>query len=871
MKRTKQSKLLVLLLAITMAVAMLPTLILAEENGEEPAVPCTVTQGCTLAEGHEGDCAVSNEAEPAACTKTEGCTLEDGHEGACAVTEKTANNVAPLADAEGTTECQHTYSKWTASEDGLTCERKCTKCGALVESHLSNMTAWKAPRMDGNTSSYCRRTCQVEGCTRADSHSIEGTWIEGEDHYSRTCAVCSAVETCDHSSMRPWTIDGDACVQRCWRCTYEVRHDSQWGDYVEADEKEGHYCTGRYCAVCNQANRIDTVEELLAVIEKGFKTLNIDSWEKDAWGYYEAKNNPITISEDVTIDGKGATIQRLGYGHADDKEPTFIVENGATLTLRNLTIRGGGGDMNGSCLIVVEDGNLVLDDGAVLTNGCYGVHVKNGTLVMNEGSVIKENTIAYDSVVLLEKGVFTMNGGEITGNKTGGALICIGSDEKGNPEDAAFVMKGGTISENVDIISGSVVPGMVGMPVIIAQGGTITIDGGKITNNLRGGVMVAGGSLTMNGGEISDNNTCYMGAGIMGADAMGPLGGEGEKIESVITITGGVIKNNKNVLDMPAGTLLGFSENISVEGGEIGYFGGNEETLKIWAALNGVDLDTLTEEEQLEFAKEMGFTEEQLALKPKITGGSFGNDVAKYLDPSAGITMEGGQFVVHAHVLVKTDAKAPTCTEAGNEAYWMCSECKKLFSDENGNEEIQEPVAVLPTGHKLTAVEEKPATHAEAGHKAYWECERCQKMFADAEGTQPITEPEKIPAQGHSFGTEWKSDETGHWHECACGEKANAAAHSYKWVVDKEATETEAGSKHEECEVCGYKKAAVEIPATGTPVQPTEPKPTEPDVPKTGDETDLTMMFAVMAASMLGIGVVAVLLTKKNYTGKYQK
>lgn len=60
-----------------------------------------------------------------------------------------------------------------------------------------------------------------------------------------------------------------------------------------------------------------------------------------------------------------------------------------------------------------------------------------------------------------------------------------------------------------------------------------------------------------------------------------------------------------------------------------------------------------------------------------------------------------------------------------------------------------------------------------------------------------------------------------------------------KWIIDKEATETEKGSKHEECEVCGYKKAAIEIPATGggtiepsEPTKPVEPtEPTEPDDP----------------------------------------
>ena len=67
----------------------------------------------------------------------------------------------------------------------------------------------------------------------------------------------------------------------------------------------------------------------------------------------------------------------------------------------------------------------------------------------------------------------------------------------------------------------------------------------------------------------------------------------------------------------------------------------------------------------------------------------------------------------------------------------------------------------------------------------------------------------------HNYGTEWKYDSTNHWHECEDGEKADITAHTFKQIIDKEATATEKGSKHEECTVCGYKKAAVDIPAIG--------------------------------------------------------
>lgn len=61
---------------------------------------------------------------------------------------------------------------------------------------------------------------------------------------------------------------------------------------------------------------------------------------------------------------------------------------------------------------------------------------------------------------------------------------------------------------------------------------------------------------------------------------------------------------------------------------------------------------------------------------------------------------------------------------------------------------------------------------------------------------------------------EWLSNDSTHWHECACGDKIDEAEHDFEWVVVKAPTATEKGSKQQKCKVCGHKLAEVEIPAT---------------------------------------------------------
>lgn len=111
------------------------------------------------------------------------------------------------------------------------------------------------------------------------------------------------------------------------------------------------------------------------------------------------------------------------------------------------------------------------------------------------------------------------------------------------------------------------------------------------------------------------------------------------------------------------------------------------------------------------------------------------------------------------------------------------------------------------TAHTFKQIIDKKATATEKGSK-HEECTVCGYKKA-------AVDIPKIDSHNHNYGTEWKYDNTNHWHECEDGEKADITAHNFKWIIDKEATTAEKGSKHEECTVCGYKKTAVDIPAIG--------------------------------------------------------
>ena len=168
-----------------------------------------------------------------------------------------------------------------------------------------------------------------------------------------------------------------------------------------------------------------------------------------------------------------------------------------------------------------------------------------------------------------------------------------------------------------------------------------------------------------------------------------------------------------------------------------------------------------------------------------------------------------GQDYYGDHDLSHHNAVPHTCTADGTVEYWDCSVCGKKFSDPNGTAEITNIADPNdPARHSLVKTDEKAPTCTDNGNRAYWTCTECKNIFSDDAGLNPTTLADvTVFATGHTWSNDWSSDGTGHWHDCVnanCpitenNQKVGYAAHT----PGADATET----TPQTCDVCGYELA----------------------------------------------------------------
>ena len=114
---------------------------------------------------------------------------------------------------------------------------------------------------------------------------------------------------------------------------------------------------------------------------------------------------------------------------------------------------------------------------------------------------------------------------------------------------------------------------------------------------------------------------------------------------------------------------------------------------------------------------------------------------------SAGLVLAAcGDNSAEDHDLTLHKAVAATCTQTGNEEYYSCSDCGKLFADAEAKQEVTlDDVTIAALGHKPVEVAAKEATCTEDGWSAHYECANgCGTYFSDASGTAVIDKDDVV-------------------------------------------------------------------------------------------------------------------------------
>lgn len=570
---------------------------------------------------------------------------------------------------------------------------------------------------------------------------------------------------------------------------------------------------------------------------------------------FAANTTTVTNETELTAALNNADCTEIKLGSNIETTGKLYVERTVTLDLNGHTLSCS--SENTGIIWVRKNGNLAIKDSGTGgkidgQNKNCGIEVKGGTLTLESGSIVNctdadgdggavdvSNTGVTETQV--KYGKFVMNGGAIMDCKAGddGGAVDIGSG-------CTFIMNGGTISScRADDDGGA---------VFIKQSGSFELNGGVIQNcsaGANGGAVniYQDGRFTMTGGTIK---SCKVDLGGLGMAVYG------SNDKAVVTMTGGTFEDcgaypysfdeftvtfdsdggsavtAQKVLNSPAIKPADPTKNGYLFAGwyleDMQYAFDTTVTTDItlkahWTPTSASTAITAATIQDVNFNYQPGDA-------PRATAAVAAADQGKYriADEWWQELNENDEPVAIWHSDDGAYSTLPTITafESGKKYVYSV-----LLLPERGYDFGRE-VAATVNGSTVTAV---PGTDG----------------YLSLPNVKTITPT--AASHTHSYGTAWKYDGTNHWHECACGDTADTAAHTFKWVTDKEATATEKGSKHEECTVCGYKKAAAEIPATGSgsgsASQPTKPGST--DSPQTGDSSSVLWLAILCISGVLGV------------------
>ncbi len=126
-----------------------------------------------------------------------------------------------------------------------------------------------------------------------------------------------------------------------------------------------------------------------------------------------------------------------------------------------------------------------------------------------------------------------------------------------------------------------------------------------------------------------------------------------------------------------------------------------------------------------------------------------------------GVTLVPGGSNVHTHTMTATAAKAATCTENGNIAYWYCSSCEKYFTDKDGNNVVSQADTVIKAkGHTIVIDAAVDPTYDKTGLTEGSHCSTCKTVLKKQEVIPKLQKTEYSITYHISNGDEYLAQQT---------------------------------------------------------------------------------------------------------------
>lgn len=354
--------------------------------------------------------------------------------------------------------------------------------------------------------------------------------------------------------------------------------------------------------------------------------------------------------------------------------------------------------------------------------------------------------------------------GEIT-HKTGATGSGVDLQRAANTPAHTFIMYNGCITGNTSTSGGG--------GVYLADSTTFTMYGGSIVDNKAnpgqyasngGGVYVAGGDtenkyFTMYGGSITGNHTAGDGGGIYStSNNISIYGG---------SVTGNSAERNGGAVYVAGTMIVGGDINISGNWkGDAQSSASNNNANNVYLSEYGNNGSsdgpaTIAIEEPLTGTGSIGITTKTSVATTrnasvKIAAGKGTHAITDedkgHFTPDTGYCEvqkkdDGALYLTHVH-----SGGEATCTAAAK-----CGGCSQPYGNTN------------PNNHALVHHEAKAPTCTAVGWEAYDTCSRCT-----------YTTYREIPA-AHTYGETWVKGQDGHWKVCeVCQNRSEVKPHNWE-------------------------------------------------------------------------------------------